>query len=79
MSTEVSVQPGASAQSAPLTRESLHTDTSATRVEDDVPIQDEEARHREEIRMLIVGFGTGIFIALIFLVYIAIAYAGVLP
>jgi hypothetical protein len=72
------VQPGGSA-GAPLTRESLHTSTSATRAEESVPIQDETARHREEIRMLVVGFGTGILIAIIFLVYIAIAFAGVLP
>jgi hypothetical protein len=73
------VQPGGSAQGAPLTRESLHTATPATRVEEDVPIQDETARYREELRMLVLGFGTGILIAVIFLVYIAIAYAGVLP
>jgi hypothetical protein len=52
---------------------------AATRVEEEAPIQDEAGRYHEEIRMLVVGFGTGLLIAFIFLIYIAIAFAGVLP
>jgi hypothetical protein len=47
---------------------------------EDVPdTQDEASRHREEMRMLLLGFGTGITVALIFLVYIVVAYSGILP
>jgi hypothetical protein len=63
----------------PLTRESLHTDVSAAQPEEEQPIQDSTARYREELRMLVLGFGTGILIAFLFLVYIVLAFSGVLP
>jgi hypothetical protein len=47
--------------------------------DDEPDTQDAAGRHREEMRMLFLGFGTGITVALIFLVYIVIAYSGVLP
>jgi hypothetical protein len=63
----------------PLTRESLHTEISDAQPEDEQPIQDSTARYREELRMLMLGFGTGILIAFIFLIYIVLAFSGVLP
>lgn len=42
-------------------------------------IQTEAARSQEELRMLLLGFGTGITIGLVFLVYIVLAYANWLP
>ena len=70
------MQPGAS-QSA-LSRQGLQTSPQA--VEADQPlVQDEAAREHEEMRMLMLGFATGMLIAAVFLVYIVIAFAGVLP
>ena len=52
---------------------------SITAMAEEAPVQDTEAREDEEMRMLLLGFGTGILIAFIFLIYIVIAFAGVLP
>jgi hypothetical protein len=40
---------------------------------------DDMGREREELRLVIWGFGTGMTIAAIFLAYIVIAYSGFLP
>lgn len=39
----------------------------------------EMPREREELRLLFLGFGTGITIALIFLVYVVLEFAHALP
>lgn len=41
-------------------------------------VQTEEARAREEMGMLLVGFGTGLSVGLVFLVYVVLALAGLL-
>jgi len=46
---------------------------------EEVEIQGVEARAREEIGMLLVGFGVGISIAFVFLVYILFDIAHLLP
>jgi hypothetical protein len=76
--TEVGLQPGTGEQSAALSRQSLHTPPPATAVEQ-APVQDEASREREELRMLAVGFGTGILIAFLFLIYIVLSFSGVMP
>lgn len=43
------------------------------------PIPDETARKNEELRMLIIGFATGLTIAGVFLVYVVLDYAKFLP
>jgi hypothetical protein len=43
------------------------------------PIPGEAARRAEEMRMLLLGFGTGLSIAFIFLIYVVFAYAHWLP
>jgi hypothetical protein len=45
---------------------------------DEPPIQGPEERQREELRMLILGFGTGLTVAGIFLVYIVLDIAKLL-
>lgn len=45
---------------------------------DEPPIQAPEERQREELRMLIMGFGTGMAIAGIFLIYIVLDIAKLL-
>ena len=47
--------------------------------DDAPPIPTEDARQHEELRMLFTGFGTGLLIAGVFLVYIVFAYANWLP
>lgn len=47
--------------------------------DDAPPIPTEGARQNEELRMLFMGFGTGLLIAGVFLVYIVFAYANWLP
>lgn len=47
--------------------------------EDLPPVQDPAARAREEITMLLIGFGTGMSIAAVFLVYLVFEYAKWLP
>jgi hypothetical protein len=47
--------------------------------EDAPPIPTEAARQSEELRMLFFGFGTGLTIAAVFLVYLVFTYANWLP
>ena len=42
-------------------------------------IQDQAAQAREQVLMLFVGFGTGLTIGLVFLTYIVLEKAKVLP
>jgi Tfp pilus assembly protein PilN len=48
-----------------------------TGLADDAPSIEEEQRHRpgEELMMLYLGFGTGLLIAVVFLVYVVLAIA----
>ena len=73
------MQPSSGQQATPFSRDVLHSSPPAPSIDDEAPIQDEEAREHEEMRMLLLGFGTGILIAFVFLIYIVIAFAGVLP
>ena len=43
------------------------------------PIPTEAARRSEELQMLFLGFGTGLTIAGVFLIYLVFAYAKWLP
>lgn len=43
------------------------------------PVQAPAERQAEELRMMLMGFGTGLTIAGVFLVYIIFEYAGWLP
>ncbi|HEX6507471.1 MAG TPA: hypothetical protein VF221_07555 [Chloroflexota bacterium] len=45
---------------------------------DEPPIQGDQDRQREELRLLVIGFGTGLAIAGIFLIYIVLAIAKLL-
>lgn len=45
---------------------------------DEPPIQGPEERQQEELRMLLFGFGTGLTVAGIFLVYIVLEIAKLL-
>jgi hypothetical protein len=45
---------------------------------DEPPIQGPEERQREELRMLILGFGTGLTVAGIFLIYVVLDIAKLL-
>ena len=42
-------------------------------------VADDVYREREELGLLVVGFATGMTIAALFLVYIVLAYSGLLP
>lgn len=45
---------------------------------DEPPIQGPEERQREELRMLLIGFGTGLTVAGIFLLYVVLDIAKLL-
>lgn len=45
---------------------------------DEPPIQGQEEREREELRMLIIGFGTGLTVAGLFLLYVVLDFAHLL-
>ena len=45
---------------------------------DEPPIQDPEARQREELQMLVIGFGTGLTVAGVFLLYVVLDIAHLL-
>ena len=45
---------------------------------DEPPIQGPEERQREELRMLMIGFGTGLTVAGIFLLYVVLDIAKLL-
>lgn len=46
---------------------------------EEAPVQSEGERKVEELSMLLLGFGTGLSIAVIFLIYIVFEYAKFLP
>jgi hypothetical protein len=46
---------------------------------EEAPVQSEGERKVEELSMLLLGFGTGLSIAAIFLIYIVFEYARFLP
>jgi hypothetical protein len=45
---------------------------------DEPPIQGPEARQREELQMLLIGFGTGLTVAGVFLIYVVLDIAKLL-
>jgi hypothetical protein len=57
--------------------ESAAAHTSAEQY-DEPPIQGPEERQREELRMLLFGFGTGMLVAGIFLIYVVLDIAKLL-
>lgn len=51
---------------------------AATPQNDEPPIQNPEERRREELQMLMVGFGTGLTVAGLFLLYVVLDIAKLL-
>ena len=54
------------------------SESAAAAQYDEPPIQGPEERQREELQMLMFGFGTGMLVAGIFLVYIVLDIAHLL-
>jgi hypothetical protein len=69
----------ASVQSAAANQDQPAGQNRTTLPEDSPPIQSESARMSEEMRMLLTGFGTGLAIAGIFLVWVVLTYANWIP
>jgi hypothetical protein len=59
--------------------QAVAAENSAALADDAPPIPSLLARQSEEMRMLLLGFGTGLTIAGVFLIYIVFAYAKWLP
>jgi hypothetical protein len=62
------------------TQEDQSAGTGVAALPDDAPpIPSQEAREKEEMRMLFAGFATGLTIAGVFLIYLVFQYANWLP
>lgn len=51
---------------------------TSTSHHDEPPIQGPEERRREELQMLLIGFGTGMTVAGLFLIYVVLDIAKLL-